>query len=157
MKYAIALAVFAVNLLNVPALLYAVGAGWVPWWCGTIAFALWTWLMLPGTTWRDYAAGSNVDRVKHGCNVTLPAQELRMLKPDHERLIDWQLALPASARNFVFNATWGWLYFLDPPREVGFTRRLNRYRAGPDVEQAATADQVSARWLDPLDRRGRHT
>lgn len=157
MKYAIAALIFSVNLLGVPVLFYAIGAGWMPWWCATIALVLWTWLMLPGTTWRDYTAGGNIYRVKRGGKVTLPPDDQCKLEPDHQRLLDWQLYLPAVVRNFLFNATWGWLYFGDAPREVGFTRRINRYRAGNDQARKEEGERVAVRWLHRFDSRGFHS
>lgn len=157
--YIIAVVVFLVNILFVPALLYAVGIGYLPWGNALVAFALWAWVTLPGTTWRDYAAGTNVIRVRKGGSVVLPPPEQCCLTPDHERLLAWQLDLPAFARNFLFNATWGAIYFLEWPRwEVGFTRRMNRYREGLHgaVKQSEAFD-ICARWLDRMDARGKHT
>ena len=123
---------------------------------------IWCWwlLWLMPNTWRDFLAGMNYDRLKHGGTVNLPTDpEERFNEPDADWVVKWVLWLPGAAKNFLLAQIVCVLYFGRVPKpwiDVGVTKMLNRMEAqGGGI--ADRAQRVRKRWLSRYDRRGIHT
>lgn len=103
-------------------------------------------LTLPLTSWILYLAAMNLERQK-----------------DEGKLTDVSEAWGASwvwfafVQDAILTATWGTVLFLDWPRELTFTKRLQRYH----VTAAGTWRNSFAEWfcvnlLNGGDNSGRH-
>jgi hypothetical protein len=146
MLFALFLTILATHFLN------------LPWWTPLAVIPV-VWLVcLPVTTWRDYLAAMTLDRIEHGCEVTLPAEDERCLEPDHVRVVRWFLWPGAALKNFTLAQLVCIFYFRTLPKpklDVGLTRLLNRMvRTGGWRQDRARA--IQKRWLDRADRRGKH-
>jgi hypothetical protein len=129
-------------------------------WTATLAAGLWMlwaalplWALpmaiaayLPVATWLLYLAAMNVDRVEETLGLPETANAI-------QRVV-WPLA---AVHNCALNATVLVVVFLDPPRELATTKRLNRYVDGPDGWRRRWALWIRAELLNNFDRRGVHT
>ena len=74
--------------------------------------------------------------------------------------VTWFLALPivaiAYVANAILNITLASVIFLDPPRELQVTGRLNRYIDGEDGWRKRAADWICSHLLDPFAPDGDH-
>lgn len=104
---------------------------------------------LPVGTWLFYLAGMSVDRAKH--------EHPHGNDPAAQVLVRYILAPIASAHNAAHNALPMTILFLDLPRELATTKRLNRYVDGPPSWRRDVAIAIRFRLLDRYDRRGTHT
>jgi hypothetical protein len=96
-------------------------------------------------TWLQYLAVMNLQRARDTQKLTKPA---------------YYMGLPmlyiGLFCDFTVNVVWVTFLFLDPPRELLITGRLERYVRGPDGWRKRLAQWFAANMLDPFDPRGIH-
>jgi hypothetical protein len=104
-------------------------------------------LYLPPSTWLLYLAGMAIDRAKDA-DKALPELSAYLA------ILFGPLAGVHNMLNTVLPMT---LLFLDPPRELATTKRMNRYADGPDGWRKRGALAVREQLLNVFDWRGIHT
>jgi hypothetical protein len=127
------------------AFLWGVKAAWdaLPAWGFVLALCLY----LPPSTWLLYLAGMAIDRAK---------DEDRSL-PELSAYLAVLFAPLASVHNFLNNTLPMTALFLDFPRELATTKRMNRYADGPDGLRKKGALAIREQLLNVFDWRGIHT
>jgi phosphate/sulfate permease len=127
------------------AFLWGVKAAWdaLPAWGFLLALCLY----LPPSTWLLYLAGMAIDRAK---------DEDRSL-PELSAYLSILFAPLASFHNFLNNMLPMTALFLDLPRELATTKRMNRYADGPDGLRKKGALAIREQLLNVFDWRGIHT
>ena len=91
-------------------------------------------------------------------------KEQRETAPLPTKVLGYPVAAIGLVLNFFFNGIVGTVFFVDIPREIGLTRRCQRYIRngggwGPDWLtrwRVWLARWICRNYLDPFDPRGRH-
>ena len=114
-----------------------------------MTYALWCFLLaylltLPVTSWVLYLAAMHLIRQKDGA-------------PKVAATLAKVLWVPFLVQDWILNATWGSVLFMDLPRELTLTARLKRYHK----DHPGTWRDVRARWicdglLNHYDPKGKH-
>lgn len=100
-------------------------------------------LMLPAM-WTLYLAVMHLDTARRQGQLTMAA-----------KVAGYPVLLVALAVDVLFNATWGSLLFLEPPRELLFTHRISRLNDATGW-RGRLACWFCLELLDPFDPRGKH-
>jgi hypothetical protein len=102
---------------------------------------------LPWLLWYAYILVMGLYRV-HLCG------ELRGVP----RALAWPAVVVGFCMDWLANCTVAWLWFRDPPRELGelVTARLARYIRGPAGWRQRQAQWICDHLLDPFDPSGDH-
>lgn len=100
-------------------------------------------LLLP-LVWTFYLAVMHLDTARRQGTLTTAA-----------KIAGYPVLLAGLAIDAAFNATWGSLIFLEPPRELLFTARVSRLNDDTGW-RGRLACWICLELLDPFDPRGRH-
>lgn len=100
-------------------------------------------LLLPAV-WTFYLAVMHLDTARKRGSLTTAS-----------KVIGYPILYVGLVLDMLFNALWGSLLFLEPPKEWLFTARVSRWNDN-DGWRGAIARWICEELLDPFDPRGQH-
>lgn len=100
-------------------------------------------LLMP-VMWTLYLAVMHLDTARRRGTLTTAS-----------KVVGYPILFIGLAFDVMFNAVWGSLLFLEPPREWLFTDRVSRWN-DDEKWRGAVARWICDELLDPFDPRGQH-